>query len=281
MRLRHILLLSGACAAVSAAQQAPLTPSEQATLIEEVRPKTLEYSKLLPDFLCTETTRRYSTAASVSPNPTWKLLDTLTIQVSYFSQKENYRVVKVDDKPADKQLQKMGGSKVMGDFGSMLRDVFRPDSQAKFEWSKWSVRNDRPVAVFSFRIEQAHSRFGSGHTVNILGLVRNSVNVKWAAKGLVYIDPETRQVYRLTIDSVDMPSTFPMKDVHIAIDYANRQVNGREYLLPVRSVSSVSSHTSNGKVYKSESEFGDYRKFSADASVSFAPETDESPTKKQ
>jgi hypothetical protein len=33
----------------------------------------------------------------------------LTIHVSYFGQKEEYRVVRVNGKPVDKPLEKMGG----------------------------------------------------------------------------------------------------------------------------------------------------------------------------
>ena len=46
-------------------------------------------------------------------------------------------------------------------------------------------------------------------------------------------------MYRLSVESVDMPAGFPIRDVHLAIDYANRKVGEREYLLPVGSLSSM------------------------------------------
>ena len=61
-----------------------------------------------------------------------------------------------------------------------------------------------------------------------------------AAKGLVYVDPETLQVCRVTLESVDMPASFPIQDFQLAIDYANRKVGDREYLLPVKSLARLS-----------------------------------------
>jgi hypothetical protein len=69
-----------------------------------------------------------------------------------------------------------------------------------------------------------------------------------------------------------------MQDIHIAIDYANRKVGDIEYLLPVHS---MSSDRVGGKVFKSESEFNDYRKFSVDAAVSFGAAPDKKPIEKQ
>ena len=79
MDLCRILLLTGAWAAVPAAAQSsepaskpPLAPSAQAALIEEVRTNTLNYSQRLPDFLCTEVTRRYSAPVPASGDASWK-----------------------------------------------------------------------------------------------------------------------------------------------------------------------------------------------------------------
>jgi len=166
----------------------------------------------------------------------------------------------------------------MGDFGSMLTSVFRPASEAKFEWSGWSVYEGHTAAVFSYRIELAHSTFHSTQSYITLGLRRKHFSANWAAKGLVYVDPETPQVYRLTIDSVDVPADFPVQNVHIAIDYAIRKVGDRDYLLPVRSISSVEV---DKRVYKADTEFADYRKFSADAAVTFGAEADEAPGRMQ
>lgn len=108
-------------------------------MIAESRQRALAYTKSLPDFLCTEVTRRYSAPSDRGLEPSWKLLDTLTVRVSYFDQKEAYRVVRINDKPADKDLAKVGGWATRGDFGSMLRGVFDPKSEARFEWERWDT----------------------------------------------------------------------------------------------------------------------------------------------
>src|SRR6266496_4316522 len=91
MTLCHVLLLALVCPALSAGAQVSdpaiskprLGPEGQTTFIEEVRVKALEYSKSLPDFLCTQTTRRYSAAVHAGRDPSWKLIDTLAIHVTY------------------------------------------------------------------------------------------------------------------------------------------------------------------------------------------------------
>src|ERR1041385_1073488 len=69
----------------------PPSSEEQAAIISEVREYALNYSKTLPDFICTQVTRRYQAPApgtryggSAGSEPTWYPMDTLTIKLSYF-----------------------------------------------------------------------------------------------------------------------------------------------------------------------------------------------------
>src|SRR6185369_4726211 len=108
MDLRSILLWTTAGIAAPAwsqvldpPSQPPLDLAAQTALIEEVRINALAHSARLPNFLCTQRTRRYS-ASVHDREPIWKLLDALTIHVSYFGQRENYQVVQVNGKPIDK-----------------------------------------------------------------------------------------------------------------------------------------------------------------------------------
>ncbi len=72
-----------------AAAQAP-SSDEQAAFIAASREHGLAYSKTLPNFLCTEVTRRSSAPASQGMDGSWKLVDTLTIRLSYFDRKEDH-----------------------------------------------------------------------------------------------------------------------------------------------------------------------------------------------
>jgi hypothetical protein len=258
MRLLPLILFTLGCA-VAAAQSV----GDQASFIDQVQEQAQTYDTTLPDFICTQETRRSS--QSNKPGAPWKLLDTLTIRLSYFGRKEDYRVVKVNGKPADKTMSEMKGSKTLGDFGSLLRAVFRPKSETKFEWLREDEWNGRKVGVLAFHIDQEHSGFQTGTQVH-----SRKLSVNWAAQGTIFADVETRQVLRLTVDSVDLPEDFPVREVHMSLDYATQQIGDRAYVLPAASVSE--SVDKEGR-RKSETTFKDYKKFSAETEIKFG-ETD-------
>ena len=244
------------------AQEAP-SAEEQAALIAETRARALAYNKKLPDFLCTQITRRSSAPVVRGADPAWKLLDTLTIRLSYFNQKEDYRVVRINDKPANRNLAGIGGWTTQGDFGSMLQSVFEEKSEAQFAWQRWYTWNGRRTAVLTWHIERPHSQFVS----NSHYLFKTS-HVNWAASGLVQVDAETRQVLHLTIDSVDMPRESPTQEVHLVLDYAFQKIGDSDYLLPAHSLTTIV--VKQGKMAeKSDSEFTEYRKFATDTRIQF------------
>jgi hypothetical protein len=253
--MRHRLLITlTVFAGVAAAQP----PEDLSAFIEQVRQQALAYDDSLPNFICTQETERSSSKPGTDD---WKVLDTLTIRLSYFGKKEDYRVTQVNGKPTDKSFSQIGGWKTVGDFGSMLRAVFREKSRAKFEWNRWDMWNGRKVAVMNYRIDKEHSGFNTNTHAFL-----HTNHTAWAAVGTVFADAENHQVFRLTVDSVEVPATDPVREVHIALDYAFQKIGDREYLLPAKSVS-IMVFKSDRK--KSEAHFTGYRKFSADAAITF------------
>src|SRR4051794_34340976 len=100
MRVRLFLVVAIATAAWG--QPAP-SELERSAFIEQVRKQAIAYDETLPNFICNQLTRRVSTPAG-SGDEHWKELDTLTIRLSYFGRKEDYRVVQVNGKPTDKTM---------------------------------------------------------------------------------------------------------------------------------------------------------------------------------
>ena len=90
------LALLAASAPVMAQQLEP----EQASLLEQAREAALQYSASLPDFLCTEVVRR--THAQGLPRSrdleTLTVKDTLTVKLSYFGHREDYKLIEIDGK---------------------------------------------------------------------------------------------------------------------------------------------------------------------------------------
>jgi hypothetical protein len=256
MRLR--LFLIGWISVLVTFGQAVPPAEEQSAFIEQVRKQALAYDESLPNFICTQETRRTSAGLH---DEKWKELDTLTIRLSYFGRKEDYRVVQVNGKPADKAMNKVGGWKTNGDFGSMLHAVFMAKSQAKFQWERSKTWNGRPVAVLTYHIDREHSTFNSSAS----GFL-HSTRVVFGVDGTIYADAETNQVLRLTVDARDLPATYPVREIHIALEYAKQKIGDSEYLLPAKSV----SESVMGKDRrKSETRFIEYRKFSTDTAIKY------------
>jgi hypothetical protein len=260
--------------AIMRAQGPPQPPSaaEREAMIADVRQKALAYSESLPDFICTQLTDRYSAPMTGGAEPAWALRDRLTIRLTYFGQKEDYRVVQVNGKATNKTLGQVGGWSAKGDFGSMVRGVFDAKSEATIEWERWDTWNGRPVAVLAYRIDRVHSKFSSGK--QFVGTKR----AIWPARGSAFVDAETRQVIRLTIDSEDMPAESPTREVHIALEYRHQKIGDREFLLPSRSVSRM---VVKDRVMRLDSQFTAYQKFSADTEIKYSPAAEEKPPVKK
>lgn len=155
--------LSAAKAVVAPLPPKPIPPpssEEQAAILDDVRQYALGYSKNLPDFICTEVTRRLAAAApgtryggQAGDSPHWQAIDTLTVRLSYFEQKEDYKLILHNSATATNQdVRSVGGSQSFGDFGSMLKEIFEPSSQARFEWDHWGTLRGQRVMEFAYKI---------------------------------------------------------------------------------------------------------------------------------
>jgi hypothetical protein len=243
----------------------PPTSQEQAAIITEVREYALNYSKTLPDFICTQVTRRYAAPApgtrgggSVGSDPTWYALDTLTIKLSYFEQKEDYKLILVNNTMTTQDYKTLGGSTTTGDFGSMMKEIFEPASQAHFEWDHWGTLRGRRVLAFNYRVAQSRSQW---HIV-----YDKKLDIVPAYHGLVYVDKESHEVLRVTLAAENIPPDFPIKRAETVLDYDYQQLSGKTFLLPLKSTTLMSA---SDYLTKNDEEFRVYRKYSAESDIKF------------
>jgi hypothetical protein len=257
--------------------QTPPTADEQAAVIEATRTAALTFSDRLPDFICTQVTRRWMNQGRASSNvevaeprrhmsgqtihldeaDNWKLRDTLTIQLTYFGQKEQYKLLLVNGKQTKQSYESVGGMTAYGDFGSILGILFQSSSQAKFTWDHWGTLNNQPVMVFSFAVDAAHSQWHIGY---------GAQEVVSAFKGSVFIEPKQHQVLKLIVNADDIPKKFPIQKSGVELDYRVQMVGDTEFLLPLKAVDW--SDTKNIAT-KNELEFRLYRRFTADSKIDF------------
>ena len=232
------------------------SPSEQDRIVGEAREIALNYSDSLPDFIATESVRRYT-----DERGSWQLKDTLTIKLSYFEKAEDYKVLTLNGHPSDIPYESVGGTITEGEFGSLLREVFEPRSLAELHWDHWTNLRGRPAHVFSFRVKVANSRYmmvygnrGERHTITA------------GQHGFVYVDRETHQIVRIVSEADSIPEKFLVKNSATSLDYGFADVGGKQFLLPLRAevrMGTPSLQTRN------EVEFHSYKKFGAESSITF------------
>jgi hypothetical protein len=226
--------------------------------LAETRKLALGYSETLPDFICTQTVRRY---LDPKANGSWKETDTLTVKLSYYQQKEDYQLQLVNGRPSTKSYETAGGAISKGEFGSMLLEIFDPATGAVFRWDHWTTLRKRRAIVFSYRIAIARSHYrimfdGNGERVTVVA----------GQHGFVYVDAETNMVLRLTREADNLPGSFPVQRANSMLDYDFTDVGGKRFLLPLRAEIRM---LSGGGQNRNVVEFNGYRKFSGESSISF------------
>jgi hypothetical protein len=256
--------------------QLPPAPNsvEQAAIIEEVREYTLNYSKSLPNYLATQVVRRYQASApgaryARSSEPGWVQVDLLTIRLSYFDQKEEYKLIMHNNNPTQEDFKNVGGATSTGEFGSMLRDIFEPRTHARFAWDGWARLRDQLVMAFSYSVEQANSQWGIEY--------EKKDHIVPAYSGRILIDKDTHMVLRVTLNADNIPATFPVKMATTILDYDYVDISGHPFLLPLKSETQMSA---DGVLSRNDTEFRLYRKYSAEAEIKYDITPDELPTDK-
>ncbi len=238
-------------------EKPPPDSIEQAKIIDATREYVKNYTKNLPNFICVQVTRR-----DVDPTGTghsFQHVDTITTKLSYNEQHEDYQVILVNNQPVTNvTMDKLGGTTSMGEFGSMMKEIFDPSSQAEFAWDHWATLRGRSTYVFAYDIQQQYSKF---HVT-----AEKTLDIIPAYRGLVYIDRDTKMVTKITQVPYDLPATFPIHDVKLSLDYDFTKIGDAEFLLPLKSVNS-----SSGTRYlsRNEIEFRLYRKFGTETTIKY------------
>lgn len=243
--------------------------AEQRKLIEEARQISLGYTKSLPDFLCLQVTRRYFDPSGLEY---FQLADTVAARLSYFEQKEDYKVVSVNGALTNVKYDQLGGATSSGEFGTLLKEIFEPGTAATFHWERWAKLRGRIAHVFTYEVPQSRSKWHISW--------QRQLDIVPAYRGLIYIDRDVPVVLRVTLEAISIPPSFPIQEARTMLDYDYTDISGREFLLPMR----AEMRMREGKLLvKNLVEFRNYRKFGADSSITFEtpePLPDEQTTEK-
>lgn len=238
----------------------PAEPSDAQVraALQEARDYASHYSHRLPDFLCTESIHRYEGKADRGP---WNFKDLLTVQVTYFHQSEDYKLLKINDRSTEAEFWSVGGALTGGEFGTLMVSILSENTDAELHWEHWTHYRGRLAQVYAFRIPSSRSSYQLEFGIN-----GSHAAATAGQTGFVYLDPDSHAVRRLTRQATELPAKFPITLASTALDYEAAEIGGQSYLLPVRAeirLSALGIHTRN------QVEFGDYRKFSSDATITF------------
>jgi hypothetical protein len=247
-------------------QDPPPSSEEQAAIIDELRDYALNYSANLPDFICTQVTKRYGApkpgtkyGGSANDDPRWQSFDELTMRLSYFNQKEDYKLILHNNTPTTQDYKSVGGSSSYGDFGSMLRQVFERGTEARFEWDHWGTLRGQRVMAFAYHVSQERSEYH-------IQVPDQHLDIVAAYHGLIEADKRTHKIMRITVEASDLPLNYPVKATRTILDYDYTEISGHTFLLPLKGQVFM---TAQDIVTRNDESFHNYRKYSADASISF------------
>lgn len=254
---RHLIIAAlGSLLCMPAAAQRP-APEEQRRTLDSARDIAINYTHRLPDFICTEQVQRTDRTS-----PTNIKADRLTIQLSYFGQKEKQKLVAMNGTQTQKPLESLDGLITGGEFGSLLLGVFDPASSADFQWKESSNIRKRHAAVYTYRIARAKSHYLLGHRQETGNMVEEAAGYH----GDIVLDSETARVLRLTALADDIPKNSAILQSSVEVDYDFVGVAGHTYLLPSRSEAHME------RLYRQITSlvtFVDYRKFEVDSTIDF------------
>jgi len=244
----------------------PPAQAEQEKILTEVRDYALNYSKSLPNFICLQLTRRLVDAHfQPGSKGAWTPSDRIVEKLSYFDQQEKYEPITVNENPMfGKTWESLGGSISRGEFGSLLRDVFEPQTDAIIVWDHWGTLRKKLCYVFRYAVLQRNSRYSVAY--------EKKEQTVPGYHGLIYVEKGLNVITRLTIEP-DMPEGFPVQEIHQVIDYDFVDISGQPHLLPL--FSQVQSRAGRYGS-RNEIEFRKYQKYAADTTIKFDASDDAS-----
>jgi hypothetical protein len=233
----------------------PPPPEEQSGIISEMRDYAMNYSKSLPDFICTQVTRKYiGQTGQDGFYPAATVMENLT----YFDQQEHYKVTMVNDHSVDLSHEAVGGATSTGDFGSLLKSTLWPKANALIEFDHWGRLRGNDCYVFSYRISSGNSDWSVGFG--------RSERIIVGYRGLIYVEKKAHKILRITLEATDIPPSFPVQEASDTLDYGYQNLSGNEFLLPLKA-RVLMRH--NRERSRNDIEFRLYRKYSADAKIEF------------
>ncbi len=233
---------------------APAAP-EQQKLWEEATASALSYSSHLPNFRCHRETHRLT--APVKNAERLSQTDSFIEELTYERPKETYRTLEVNGLKSSLSRDAFKGVSSHGEFGAMLKSVFRPEAAAQHKWAGRALTGGVLCDVFDVDVPAERSNFI---------LTFNMRQEVAAFHGRVFIDEDSGLVRRIVMQGAGLPKDFGLQSPTFSLEYGMVRIGSEDHLLPLRSVLQVRQ---GKKVVRNETQFHNYRRFGADSEIKF------------
>jgi hypothetical protein len=250
--------------ATLAPKPAPIPPPSsvrQQEIIQAMRDYAINYTKSLPNFFCVEVTRQH-----MDPNggESYRSIGTILSKVGYNEGREYYNVYSINGKLTETTMDnvKSGGATSSGEFGSLMRTIFDPRSQAELNWERWTTLRGRRMAVFSYFVDSGHSEWYITYGAD----KNDQQRIVTAYRGSVFADANTGEIDRIKFEAVDIPRSFPVQATSEILDYDLVAISGQQFIVPLKAKLLMKAGRESSM---NEIEFRNYRKFESDSFIKY------------
>lgn len=246
--------------------QAPPDATEQKKILADATGFAFNHERNLPNFLCIQTTRRFQSypqrnvdGPGYPAGDDWRPVDIIVERLAYVEHHEDYKVLEINGVASSIEHEKLGGASSSGEFGSVMKGIFAPETAAEFHWQTWFTLRGRKMHVYAYQVAKDKSEYH----VMVAGQNKDLVT---AYHGLIFIDDRKHFIHRITLHADGIPPTYPIQDVSLMLDYDYMRIGDADYLLPL----TFELRSRDGPIgIKNDVDYTEYRKFSADSSVTF------------
>ena len=127
--------------------------------------------------------------------------------------------------------------------------------------------------MFRYRVSQLNSQWHIDY--------ERRLDIVSGYHGLIYVDKETHQVLRATLDAEDIPPSFPVQEARTSLDYDYVDISGHTFMLPLKAEVFMRADQFSTR---NDKEFRLYRKFSTESEIKYdtpPPLSEEQTTEQQ
>jgi hypothetical protein len=236
----------------------PDAQSESQGNIQQVREEVSHMTRALPNFLCHQIVKRY---VRRGPRGRPQLLDTVAAEVLYSSESgETYRNVEVNGKRTRTPFWDLGGTRSTGEFGSMLRSLFRSVRNSDFRFDGTNTIRGKQAREYSYRVRRAISDWKVESAFQF---------IIPAYSGQIWADMDSNRILKVRRIAEDVPEAFPFDRIESEAQYGSvRLGNADTYFLPIRAEMNACDRET-AMCSRNVIEFTGYRKYTGESRIIF------------